>query len=166
MAVTWKAAGVLLATAVWSCAGSSGGGELDSDEITDPSPGEERRQEQELNATLALERATYPAGAPVSMTLRVENPTADPVTLRFSDGQRFDFVIREAGGDEPLWRWSSGRFFTQALGEEVVPPGDSLVYEATMEEGLEPGRYAVVGVVPARERTLRDSADVEVGGDR
>lgn len=164
-----KPAALLLSALLWCCAGSSGGpaGKQGGGEITEPSSGAEGRQEQELNVTLTLDRSSYPAGALLSMTLRVENPTSDPLTLDFSDGQRFDFVIRDAGGGE-RWRWSDGEFFIQVLGEEVVAPADSLVYEARMEEGLEPGSYTVVGVVTARERSLRDSVEVEVevGGGR
>lgn len=163
-----RSAALLLTAALWCCAGSSaatGAGEQEEADTPANPPGEEVGQEQELSVTLTLNRATYPASAPISMALRVENPTSDPLTLAFSDGQRFDFVVRDADGGE-RWRWSEGRFFTQALGSETVAAGDSLVYEATMEEGLEAGRYTVVGLVTARDRSLRDSAEVEVGDGR
>ena len=88
----------------------------------------------------------------VRMTLTVTNGSDDPVGLRFPSAQRYDFVIRESGDRTVRWRWSEGRMFAQVTGEEVVPPGDSVRYEATFDEGLEPGLYTVVGVVASSNR--------------
>lgn len=100
-------------------------------------------------------------GSALELRLLLRNPGSEPLRLEFSSGQRFDFVVRGVGG-EAVRRWSEGRFFTQALGSEELAPGDSLAYEATLAEGLDPGRYTVVGIVTARERSLRDSVEVEV----
>lgn len=105
------------------------------------------------------------AGRPLHLRLVLRNPGADTLRLEFSSGQRFDFVARRPGG-EIAWRWSEGRFFTQALGSESVAPGDSLVYEATLDEGLEAGAHMVVGTVTARSRSLADTVRVEVGRGR
>ena len=105
----------------------------------------------------------YAPGARLELRLLLRNPGADTLRLGFSSGQRFDFTVRDAGG-ETVWRWSEGRFFTQALGSETLPPGDSVVYEAGVPEGLQPGRYTVVGRITARDRSPGDSVEVRVGG--
>ena len=115
-----------------------------------------------LEVALATDRASYPVGAPVRMELTVSNRTDNPVGLRFPSAQRYDFVIREAGARTDRWRWSEGRMFTQVTGEEVVPPGGSLRYEATYGEDLEPGLYTVEGVVASSNRPMGAHVTVRV----
>jgi hypothetical protein len=62
-------------------------------------------------------------------TLTVTNEGDDPVSLTFSDSQRFDFVVRDAD-DTERWRWSEGQMFAQMLGTEELAPGESVEYDA------------------------------------
>lgn len=103
-----------------------------------------------------------PAQEPLGLRILLRNPGTDTLRIEFPTAQRYDFHIRPADG-EPLWRWSDGRAFAQVLGEESLAPGDSLRWEATHEEGLEVGRYIVVGWITARDQELRDSVVVRVG---
>lgn len=79
-----------------------------------------------LTATLDVEVD----GDTATFALRVTNEGDDPVSLTFSDGQRAEFVVRDAGTDAERWRWSEGRMFPQMLGSEEVAPGESIAYEA------------------------------------
>ncbi|MFC5365789.1 BsuPI-related putative proteinase inhibitor [Salinirubrum litoreum] len=63
-------------------------------------------------------------------TLTVTNEGDDPVSLTFSDSQRFDFVVRAAEDDTERWRWSDGQMFAQMLGSEELAPGESVAYDA------------------------------------
>lgn len=93
--------------------------------------------------------------------LHVTNPTAETVTLHFSTGQRFDFVVRTREGEE-IWRWSEGRFFTQALGTETIPPDETLTHDVTWDPEGRTGVFTAIGIVPARNRTIRRSVEFRV----
>ena len=51
------------------------------------------------------------------------------VSLRFlySDGQQYEFVLKD--GESELWRWSADMAFTQAMWEQSLAPGESIVVE-------------------------------------
>jgi hypothetical protein len=81
----------------------------------------------ELSFGLALDSAVYTAdmmppirlGYSPMMTARFTlRSTAAPVQLAFRTGQVYDFVIRNQDG-EKVFRWSSGKFFTDALHTET-----------------------------------------------
>lgn len=107
-----------------------------------------------LNATLTADKATYAAGEPIALTLRVVNASPKPVRLSFRTAQRFDLVVEDGQGRE-IWRWSAGRLFAQAFGEETLKPsGGEFVARATAEGKFPSGAYTVKGAVPALEGTL------------
>lgn len=115
----------------------------------------------ELTVLVAAAKASYLAGEPITLTLGVKNPTDLAVTLRFATGQRYDFVIESAAGVE-VWRWSADRVFTQALGEQTVPPGWELDYNETFAGRLAPGTYRVRGIVPSVGDTLEARGELVV----
>ena len=113
---------------------------------SDPSPVETGN---EHSNGLSVEIEVRDAGSsqvdePVDLLLVVT--ASHPVTLQFSSGQRFDFVVSKDG--EEVWRWSGDQFFTQALGEESLSAGDELRYEAQWTP-TEEGSYEVLGLVTA-----------------
>jgi hypothetical protein len=65
-----------------------------------------------------------------TFTLTVTNEGDESVSLTFPDGQRADFVVRDADTDRECWCWSEGQMFTQMLGTEELAPGESVEYEA------------------------------------
>lgn len=115
----------------------------------------------DLTVRVAPARTTYAAGEPITLTLGVKNPTDLAVTLRFTTGQRYDFVIASAAGVE-VWRWSADRAFTQVLGEQTVPPGWELDYNETFTGRLAPGIYRVRGIVPSVGDTLEALGELVV----
>ena len=59
----------------------------------------------------------------VRFSLAVTNAAAAPVELRFNTAQRYDFAVLD--GTREVWRWSADRGFGQALGTEVLAPGET-----------------------------------------
>jgi hypothetical protein len=114
-----------------------------------------------LDVTITANKEAYAVGEPITLTLRIRNPTDVPVLLRFATGQRYDFVIQSAAGDE-RWRWSAGRMFTQALGEQTVPPAWEIDYNERFVDRLAAGRYRVRGFLTALGDTLEATAEVVV----
>ena len=107
----------------------------------------------------------------IDLALTIRNAGDAPGTLRFRTGQRADFAAYRTGegdgpagpdGDaDPVWRYGTGRLFTQVLGSETLEPGESTTYEATWNDPPA-GRYRIVGEVTAEERDLSATAVVEV----
>lgn len=89
-----------------------------------------------LDCTLEIEREE---GA-VRFAVTVENAGSEPVELTFSDGQTVEVVVGEES--EPVWQYSAGRMFTQALRTEPLSPGEQLVESVTWSDS-EPGEYTV-----------------------
>jgi hypothetical protein len=108
----------------------------------------------EISFTLALDKPRYgvdlmPVTTNFAETLiariTLRNNTARPVWMAYNDGQRFDFVIRNAAGDE-VYRWSSDKAFLQLssaenfIGERTYVVAAPLVGTAPNDEALE-GEY-------------------------
>ncbi|HEX6746583.1 MAG TPA: BsuPI-related putative proteinase inhibitor [Longimicrobium sp.] len=64
-----------------------------------------------------------PGADAVVFTLAVTNATRAPVTLEFTSGQSYDFVVGDGGRE--VWRWSAERMFTQALRSETLAAGET-----------------------------------------
>ncbi|PAU84554.1 hypothetical protein CK500_03295 [Halorubrum salipaludis] len=111
----------------------------------------------------------------IDLVLTVRNGGDAPETLRFRTGQRADFAAYRIEGaegedgdreessldDDPVWRYGTGRMFTQVLGSETLEPGETATYEATWGDPP-PGRYRIVGEVTAEECDLSASTVARV----
>ena len=93
--------------------------------------------------TMALEHAgPIQARAAVTWVLVVGNEGPGAVTLAFPSGQDGDVVLRQGGQER--YRWSRGRFFTQAFREVELAPGTSRAFTlAGSAVDVEPGEYGL-----------------------
>ncbi len=85
------------------------------------------------------------------MSITVVNPFDEPMTLQFTSGQTYDFIIRDSK-DQNVWQWSDGKVFTQALQQRELAAGESYEVAArwTVPEGetsLPPGLYRINGII-------------------
>ena len=99
-----------------------------------------------IEVAVRTDKTEYTVGEPVRLTLVVTNRGDSTVTLPFSSGQRYDFVVLSATGDT-LWRWSADMSFIQMLGEEQLEPGERLEFAEEFQETVPPGRYTVRGTL-------------------
>lgn len=109
--------------------------------------------------SVAFEPDPPVAGEPVTWSLTVRNDGGEAVILTFPSGKRGD-VLLEGAGDEEVYRWSEGRFFTEAVTRHELSPDQEVVYR--LEEpslSVEPGDYDLVATLaaepevgPARQR--------------
>lgn len=92
----------------------------------------------------------------VRLALRVTNNTRKTVELRFPSGQTHDFAVTSSAGAE-LWRWSTGRMFTQTMQSRTVRPGGTVTFEESWDDAPPSGSYSAVATlvsdnVPRQER--------------
>jgi hypothetical protein len=102
------------------------------------------------------------AGQQATWLLEVSNPGTGRVTLTFPSGQNGEVVLLEQSGRE-AYRWSGGRFFTQAVRPVSLEPGATETF--TLEEerlGVEPGRYRLVATLRADPAPAPARRDVSV----
>ena len=69
-------------------------------------------------------------GEAVQFTFHVTNSSSKRVELRFPSGQTHDVVVLDPQGRE-VWRWSTGRMFTQAMQNKVLGASDTLTFTET-----------------------------------
>ncbi len=114
-----------------------------------------------VEISVTTDRAAYAPDEPIAIRLDVTNRTDTVVVFHFSDGQRYDFLIQDEGG-ETRWRWSADKSFIQVLGEEQLAPGDTLTYQERVEGPVSSGTYAVVGALVATNFPLLARAAITV----
>lgn len=98
----------------------------------------------------------------VNFAFTVTNTGSDAETLSFRTGQKADFAVLEDGQER--WRWSDGQLFTQVLGSDTIPPGDSEKYEGWWNNPS-PGTYTAVAESVAEDQVLEARADFSVKRD-
>lgn len=80
-----------------------------------------------VTLTFRVEPARVRVGQPVSLRLRLVNNAGQATELTFPSGQRYDYWVTSEDGDE-VWRWSEGKFFTQAITTETIRAQGSLSF--------------------------------------
>lgn len=91
----------------------------------------------------------------VTFEFSVANTGDSPVDVRFNSGQTADVFVYEAGTEpadpedgDPVWQWSGDRFFTQALRDETIAPGESITEELVWDDP-ESGSFVAIGTLAA-----------------
>ncbi len=67
----------------------------------------------------------------LKLELKVTNNGDSDYTIAHRDGQIYDMTILDKN-NKPLWRWSDGMAFTQALTSSSVPAHQNVVYTAEL----------------------------------
>jgi len=115
-----------------------------------------------VGLVLKANKTTYTRGEPLALTLQLVNQSPRAVRLHYRDAQRYDVDLQDAQGGS-VWRWSTNQMFAQVLGEESLPPaGGKLTYRITVRQRFHPGRYTVVGTIPAEEGPFSASINIRI----
>jgi hypothetical protein len=106
----------------------------------------------ELNLRLAPNPVSLAETRQVEVTLRLTNRSSRFVQLEFPTTQRFEMLLRDAGG-KTLVQWSEDQAFEPTPGVVGINPGEHLEYRASLStRDLQPGgRYTVTAFFPSRE---------------
>lgn len=103
---------VMLAALAAAC-GSDGDGKSSAGSESD-------ERKQGLSLSVSFDEPLR-SGHPVTWTLEVENHGPEAATLVFRSGQDGDVSLLRDGRE--AYRWSSTRYFSQAMREERLEPG-------------------------------------------
>ncbi|WP_257458632.1 BsuPI-related putative proteinase inhibitor [Archangium lipolyticum] len=76
-----------------------------------------------LSVSLTADKSNYERGEQATLTLEVKNTSLLPVTVSFSNGQRYDFAARDANGTT-VWTWSHGKSFDPGSSSRTLAPGE------------------------------------------
>jgi hypothetical protein len=114
-----------------------------------------------VDVLVRTDKRTYSAGEPIVVNLEIMNRGREVVDIGFRTAQRYDVLIKDRQGRD-VWRWSQGQMFAQVLGTERLEPSQRLRYRVSVREGLSPGAYTTVAVVPAMEGRLSSEAGITV----
>jgi hypothetical protein len=99
------------------------------------------QQAKSVTPTVAAQLYVHAGDANIRFALHVVNTSRKRIELTFPSGQTYDFVILDTLGRE-MWRWASGRMFTQALRNKPLSGGEAMEFEETMKATmLPPGKY-------------------------
>jgi hypothetical protein len=114
-----------------------------------------------VDVLVRTDKRSYSSGEPIVVALEIVNRGAKAVDLSFSTAQRYDVRIKDGQGGD-VWRSSQGQMFAQVLGTERLEPSRRLRYRVSVRQGLSPGAYTIVAVVPAMEGRLSSEAGIKV----
>jgi hypothetical protein len=78
--------------------------------------------------------------------LAIRNEGSKHVELAFPSGQEYDFAVVDGRGKE-VYRWGSGRMFTQSRRNRMLDGGDTIRIEETAAPSLAPGSYVAVATL-------------------
>ncbi len=122
-----------------------------------------------LTCFVTTDRYQYSPGDTVVIEMTVANPFPGPVTLQFMSGQTYDFIIRDAKGNN-IWQWSDDKVFTMALVNKQLKAGESYKVSTRWtvpvhEKATSFGRYRrIFGIVNAS--VLAYPHTIEITGQR
>ena len=97
----------------------------------------------------------------VAFTLHVTNIADHSLEITFPSGQTHDFVVMDSVGRE-VWRWSTGRMFTQAIRNKLLGARETITYEEKWDGDLKPGHYTALAVLESRNHPVRERIDFAI----
>jgi hypothetical protein len=126
--------------------------------------GARRASKKSEKTTVAAQLYVRANEANIRLALHVMNMSKKRVELVFPSGQTYDFVILDTLGRE-VWRWASGRMFTQALRNKSLESGEAMDLEETWKESpLPPGRYTARALLTSENYPIVQQTDFTVPG--
>jgi len=98
-----------------------------------------------ISVTLRAQPAVAKQGGTFDLTLTVRNLSGKPVTYTLPTGQTYEFIASTKGGGD-VWRWSQGKFFTEAVNTIALAPGASKDFKVAWDLGTTAaGLYTIQG---------------------
>lgn len=108
---------------------------------------------KKIHNTIATTFNVNSSGNRVDFVISVANHTKKAVELRFPTSQTHDFAVLDSKG-RTVWRWSSGRMFTQAMQSKVVKPKDTLTITNDWDASNAHGEYIAVATLNSGDLSI------------
>ena len=96
----------------------------------------------------------------VVMDFRVVNAGTKRLEVNFPNGQTHDVVVVDSLGRE-VWRWSTGRMFTQTLQNRILRASDKLNYDAIWRNAPA-GKYTAIATLASENFPIEERAEFVV----
>lgn len=80
---------------------------------------------KDLELTAKVDKTPFKPREDIKVNVSLTNTGQKDIKFTFSSGQKFDLVAKDKGGEE-VFRWSKGKFFTEALIPETLKPGEKI----------------------------------------
>jgi hypothetical protein len=100
----------------------------------------------------------------VTFDFRVVNPGDRKVEVNFPSGKTHELVVLDSLGRE-VWRWSSGRMFTQALQNKVMHSSDTLSW-AGRWRNAPAGKYVAIATLASENYPVESRTEFTVTNQR
>ena len=111
------------------------------------------------SSTLATKFSVAMDGNDVRFRLSVVNATRKSVEVNFASGQAYDFVVVDSVGRE-VWRWSTGRIFTQSVRNNLLGKGDSINAVETWSPA-KPGKFTAIAQLTSSNYPVEEKVAFE-----
>lgn len=99
----------------------------------------------DIEVTIESPPDGVPFGEPVVFAISITNPGDRPVTRRYNNGQLFDFSVSDFFS-RPLWHWSQGKAFTEAIEYRTFEPGETTIYRVEWNQQDDSGEPVLFGL--------------------
>ena len=93
--------------------------------------------------------------------LNLTNQGKKNVELSFPSGQVYDFAVLDSVGRE-VYRWGSGRMFTQSVQNKRLDGGDTMLIEERAQTTLPQGKYVAVATLRSTNFPMTESSSFEL----
>ncbi len=114
--------------------------------------------EHPLSDTTLAASAKVAVGKSVELALQVTNLAPHTVEVNFPSGQTHEFVIVDSTGAE-VWRWSTGRMFTQALQNREVDANQTLSFRERWDARGQHGKYFALATLKSSNHPVEERVE-------
>ena len=121
-------------------------------------PSAHQPADHQLTDSSLAASAKVSVGSNVKLALQVTNLANHSVEVNFPSGQTLVFVIVDSLNAE-VWRWSTGRMFTQALQNREVDANETLSFREQWESRGHHGRYSAVATLKSSNHPVEERVD-------
>ena len=96
----------------------------------------------------------------VEFAFHLTNTADRKLEVKFPSGQAYELIVLDTRGRE-VWRWSTGRMFTQSLQNKVLHESDSLTYDSRWTNAPA-GKYVAVATLASANFPVEKRAEFVV----
>jgi hypothetical protein len=151
--ITWI---LVFAAIAVACGPHARRGDGDARASTPTAPGTPEHSLSDTSLAASAKVAVSPTG--VKFALQVTNLAPHAVEVNFPNGQTHEFIVLDTLGHE-VWRWSSGRMFTQAVQNREVDSNETLSFgEGWNPNGLR-GKYTALAMLRSSNHPVEERVD-------